>query len=73
MERIGYFFIFKPHFDNVPEFSRLYTFSINQSINQSINFIADKLHPYKSSGKKNQLSRTGAHTINFSSAATRET
>ena len=24
----------------------------NQSINQSINFIADKLHPYKSSGKK---------------------
>ena len=26
--------------------------SINQSINQSISFIADKLHPYKSSNKK---------------------
>ena len=31
--------------------------SINQSINQSIHFIADKLHPYKSS--KKPLSRTG--------------
>ena len=25
--RIGNFFIVKPHFDNVPELSRLYTFS----------------------------------------------
>ena len=31
MGRIGNFVIFKPHFDNVPEFSRLYTFSISQS------------------------------------------
>ena len=46
-------------------------FDINQSINQSIHFIADKLHPYKSS--KKPLSRTGVHTINFSNAATRET
>ena len=29
MGRIGNFFIFKPHFDNVPEFSRLYTFSMS--------------------------------------------
>ena len=28
MWRIGNFFIFKPYFDNVPEFSRLYTFSM---------------------------------------------
>ena len=42
----------------------------NQSINQSIRFIADKLHPYKSSKKP---FRTGVHTINFSNAATRET
>ena len=41
------------------------------AINQSIHFIADKLHPYKSS--KKPLSRTGVHTINFSNAATRET
>ena len=27
MGRIGNFFIFMPHFDNVPELSRLYTFS----------------------------------------------
>ena len=31
MGRIGNFFIFKPHFDNVPEFCRLYTFSMSQS------------------------------------------
>ena len=30
MGRIGHFFIFKPHFDSVPEFSRLYTFSMSQ-------------------------------------------
>ena len=29
MGRIGDFFIFKPHFDNVPEFPRLYTFSMS--------------------------------------------
>ena len=29
MGRIGNFFIFKPHFDNVPEFSKLYTFSMS--------------------------------------------
>ena len=28
MGRIGNFVIFKPNFDNVPEFSRLYTFSM---------------------------------------------
>ena len=28
MGRIGNFFIFKPNFDNVPELSRLYTFSM---------------------------------------------
>ena len=28
MGRIGTFVIFKPHFDNVPEFPRLYTFSM---------------------------------------------
>ena len=29
MGRIGNFVIFKPHFDNVPEFPRLYTFSMS--------------------------------------------
>ena len=29
MGRIGNFFSFKPHFDNVPEFPRLYTFSMS--------------------------------------------
>ena len=29
MERIGNFVIFMPHFDNVPELSRLYTFSMS--------------------------------------------
>ena len=29
MGRIGNFFIFMPHFDNVPEMSRLYTFSMS--------------------------------------------
>ena len=29
MGRIGNFFIFIPHFDNVPELSRLYTFSMS--------------------------------------------
>ena len=29
MGRIGNFFIFMPHFDNVPELSRLYTFSMS--------------------------------------------
>ena len=28
MGRIGNFVIFKPYFDNVPEFPRLYTFSV---------------------------------------------
>ena len=28
MGRIGNYVIFKPYFDNVPEFSRLYTFSM---------------------------------------------
>ena len=29
MGRIGHFFHFKPHFDNVPEFSKLDTFSMS--------------------------------------------
>ncbi len=42
--------------------------SINQSINQSILLRINYIHT--SHREKTQLSRTGAHTINFSSAAT---
>ena len=41
------------------------------TIQSIIRFIADKLHPYKSS--KKPLSRMGVHTIHLSNAALRET
>ena len=45
-------------------------YNLNQSINQSVLMRINYIH---TSHRRNQLSRTGAHTIHFSSAATRET